>query len=239
MKKLTKISAATLLGITALVGASHSTFAASGLPSTGESKASIQFLPGTGPVNPVDPEDPSTPLDPTDPNNPTDPGTGNDGALTLDYVSSIDFGSHEVSSNTEVYSSTSKKPFIQVTDRRGTGAGWTVTASASQFTNGSAQTLQGAVLTFKNAEEVSTTLYGAPTPETTVTLNADGTSSSKVVSAKVNTGLGTWVNRWFGATPNDTASLNNNVTLTVPAGSATVGSHEATITWTLTDAPGN
>ncbi|MBC8932803.1 WxL domain-containing protein, partial [Escherichia coli] len=30
----------------------------------------------------------------------------------------------------------------------------------------------------------------------------------------------------------------NNVQLTIPAGSATLGDHEATITWTLSDAPG-
>jgi len=33
-------------------------------------------------------------------------------------------------------------------------------------------------------------------------------------------------------------ALNDNVTLTIPAGSATIGNHEVTITWTLTDAPG-
>lgn len=208
--------------------------------SEGDSKASIKFKAGTGIVNPVDPEDPSKPIEPTDPSNPTDPGTGNTGSLTLDYVSSVNFGEHEVSSKEESYSSTARKPFIQVSDRRGTGAGWKVTATASAFKNeeGTAS-LSGAELSFKNGETASTsTTATSPKAIQTVELPTDGTSIVNVVSAKESEGMGTWINRWFGATPNDTASLNDNVKLTIPAGSATLGDHEATITWTLSDAPG-
>lgn len=208
--------------------------------SEGDSKASIKFKAGTGIVNPVDPEDPSKPIEPTDPSNPTDPGTGNTGSLTLDYVSSVNFGEHEVSSKEESYSSTARKPFIQVSDRRGTGAGWKVTATASAFKNeeGTAS-LSGAELSFKNGETASTsTTATSPKAVQKVELPTDGTSIVNVVSAKESEGMGTWINRWFGATPNDTASLNDNVKLTIPAGSATLGDHEATITWTLSDAPG-
>ncbi|EAG2919091.1 WxL domain-containing protein [Listeria monocytogenes] len=193
-----------LIGISSVTLFAPSAFA---VTSEGDSKATVKFKAGTGVVDPVDPENPTKPIDPLDPSNPTDPGTGNTGSLTLDYVSSVNFGEHEVSSTEQSYSSTSRKPFIQISDRRGTGAGWKVTATATAFQN----------------EDGAASL---------------GTSIVSVVSAKESEGMGTWINRWFGATPNDTASLNDNVQLTIPAGSATLGDHEATITWTLSDAPG-
>lgn len=208
--------------------------------SVGDSNASVNFKAGTGIVNPVDPTDPTLPLDPLDPSNPTNPGTGNTGPLTLDYVSSVEFGEQEVSSNEETYSATSRKPFIQVSDRRGTGKGWSVTATASSFQDeDDASSLAGATLSFQNGESASaSTTTSSPTASQNVNLPTDGTSIVKVVSAKETEGKGTWINRWFGATPDDTDSLNDNVTLTIPGGSATIGSHEATISWTLSDAPG-
>lgn len=155
-------------------------------------------------------------------------------------MSSVNFGEQEVSSTEQSYSSTSRKPFIQISDRRGTGAGWKVTATATAFQNeDGAASLSGATLSFKNGETASaSTTATTPTAAQTVELPTDGTSIVSVVSAKASEGMGTWINRWFGATPNDTASLNDNVKLTIPAGSATLGDHEATITWTLSDAPG-
>ena len=56
------------------------------------------------------------------------------GPLSLDYVSSIDFGTQKITMfEKKTYESTSLKPFIQVTDNRGTGAGWKVTAAACSF----------------------------------------------------------------------------------------------------------
>lgn len=208
--------------------------------SAGDSKASIKFNAGTGVVDPVSPEDPTKPLDPLDPENPTDPGTGNTGSLTLDYVSSVDFGTHEVSSTEQTYSSVSKKPFIQVSDRRGTGKGWSVTAKASAFKDGENKlSLAGAKLSFKNGEAATaSTTTSSPTAVQKIDIPTDGTSIVNVLSAKETEGMGTWINRWLGATPNDANSLNDNVQLVIPGGSATIGSHEATITWTLSDAPG-
>ena len=57
----------------------------------------------------------------------------------------------------KTYQSTSLKPFIQITDNRGTGAGWKVTAAASSFNDGTKDTLSGAVITFNNGEVVSPT----------------------------------------------------------------------------------
>ncbi|MEH7451566.1 WxL domain-containing protein [Gottfriedia acidiceleris] len=235
--KFTKVAFVSVIGMSSLVGAAHSTFAE--VSSVGNSKGSITFVAGTGPVTPVDPTNPIEPLEPSGPTDPTDPPTGNAGSLTLDYVSSVDFGVNEISNKTEVYSAKSKKPFIQVSDRRGTGAGWSVTAKASKFTNGTADSLPGAIITFKNGSVISLSTSGSPVSTETIALNTDGSTASTVVSASSGNGYGTWVTRWLGPNPevNDGA-LNDNVTLTIPAGSATIGNHEATITWTLTDAPG-
>src|SRR5699024_1746651 len=150
------------------------------------------------------------PLDPVDPNNPTDSPTGNAGPLTLDYVSSIDFGVHEIAGGTKIYEAETLKPFIQVTDRRGTGTGWTVTAQASALTQGETATLSGSIIGFNGGEAVSAGNAEAPTSVQPVVLNTCGDAVS-VVTAAVNQGLGTWVNRWF---PTDSeAILNNNVTL--------------------------
>ncbi|PZF87928.1 WxL domain-containing protein [Listeria ivanovii] len=208
--------------------------------SVGDSKATIKFIAGTGVVDPVDPTDPTKPLDSVDPSNPTDPGTGNTGALTLDYVSSVAFGEQEISSNEATYSATSRKPFIQVSDRRGTGKGWYVTATASAFQDEyGTNSLAGATLSFQNGEAVSaSTTTTSPTASQKVDIPTDGTSVVDVISAEETEGMGTWINRWLGATPDDVDSLNDNVKLVIPAGSATLGDHEATITWTLSDAPG-
>ncbi|QKE71463.1 WxL domain-containing protein [Arthrobacter citreus] len=234
--KVSKIVAVGLVSAS-FIGATNTTFAA--VTSQAESKAGVSFTPGSGPVTPVDPTDPTNPLDPIGPTDPTDPPTGETGPLTLDYVSSVQFGSKEISGSAMTYSSKSKKPFIQVSDRRGTGNGWKVTAKASQFKSGSSDTLPGAVLTFKNGTAVSPGDGAAPNPAQTITLNTDGSTAATVVTAAAGTGLGTWVTTWLGPNPdvNDGAE-NNNVTLTIPGGSATVGNHEAVVTWTLLDAPG-
>ncbi|XZF74789.1 WxL domain-containing protein [Bacillus sp. AL-1R] len=235
--KVSKIVAIGVVSISTIVGAANTSFAA--VASQANSKAGVTFKEGSSPINPVDPTDPTTPLEPTDPTNPTNPPTGESGPLTLDYVSSVQFGSKEISISNEVYSSTSKKPFIQVSDRRGTGAGWKVTAKASRFSNGISETLPGAVLTFKNGSVATPGIGTSPTPAQTITLNTDGLTESLVVTAEPGTGLGTWLTRWLGPNPNvNDGALNNNVTLQIPGGSATIGNHEAVVTWTLVDAPG-
>lgn len=209
-------------------------FAASA--SAADSNANITFTPGEGAPPVVDPTDPTLPYepDPADPTEPQDPPTGETGPLTLDYVSTVDFGEQPIESSTQIYESMTLRPFIQVTDRRGTGEGWNVTAQASSFTSEGEETLPGSVLSFLNGEAVSTSTSAAPTPNPSVVLNAGG-SAVNVVTAGEDEGLGSWITRWFPTTGDTT---NDNVMLEVPAGAATAGDHTAVITWTLTAAPG-
>ena len=84
--------------------------------STVTSNATVTFTPGTEPTGPVDPDDPSKPLDPPG------QGTGESGPLSIDYVPNITFGSQAISGSQKVYNASELKPFVQVTDIRGTGA---------------------------------------------------------------------------------------------------------------------
>ncbi|PFR63693.1 cell surface protein, partial [Bacillus cereus] len=71
----------------------------------------------------------------------------------MDYVSNIEFGEHEINSGTQVYNAQNENPFIQVSDNRGTGAGWKLSATASEFKNeDGSKILKGAELSFKNGE---------------------------------------------------------------------------------------
>lgn len=210
--------------------------------SEGSSEADIEFTPGDGAPEVVDPTDPTDPYEPDegDDGDPTDPPTGNTGPLTLDYVSSVAFGEHKVDSETAVYQSETLRPFIQVTDRRGTAEGWSVTAQADSFEVDSEdeeveETLPGAVLTFSNGEVVSTSTSDEPVPAAEVVLNTGG-DAALVVNAEVDSGMGKWINRWFPS--EDEAESNDNVTLEIPGGAATQGAHTATVAWTLSDAPG-
>lgn len=197
--------------------------------STVTSNATVTFTPGTELTGPVDPDDPSKPLDPPG------QGTGESGPLSIDYVPNITFGSQAISGSQKVYNASELKPFVQVTDIRGTGAGWNVIAKATPFNDGAADSLKGSTVTFAGGYAISANSSASkPTPSNPVVLTTDNTEATVVV-ANENSGLGTWVDRWYPT--ETTATSNDNVTLTVPSGSATAKTHTSTITWTLADAP--
>lgn len=197
--------------------------------SSATSSATVTFTAGTEPSSPVDPDDPSKPLDPPG------QGTGEAGPLSIDYVPNITFGSQAISASQKVYNATELKPFVQVTDIRGTGAGWNVIAKATAFNDGTSDSLKGSTISFIGGYAISANSSAAkPTPSTPVVLTTDNTESTVLVASE-NSGLGTWVDRWYPT--ETTATSNDNVTLTVPAGTATAKTHTSTITWTLADAP--
>lgn len=211
------------------------TFSAFAEDSTSKSNAEIEFKEGTGVSTIVDPEKPDKELDQDDKDNPQDEPTGDTGALTLDFVSSVAFGEHEVSGSEQVYESETLRPFIQVTDRRGTKEGWNVSAKASNFTSGDDSTLQGSTLSFLNGSVTTPGSTEAPSPNDDVSL-ATGGDSTNVVNADKGEGMGKWITHWIDS-DSSSEDLNSKVTLTVPGGVATTGEHKATITWTLADAP--
>lgn len=177
--------------------------------------------------------DPTDPINPVDPIDPTNPGTGNSGPLSIDYVSNIDFGIQEVSSNTEVYQALNEKPYVQVTDKTGSGDGWLLTAQATEFKNSDgSKTLKGAELSFLNGQTGTTAANISTAPTVNQSVIFTNQAAQEVMKAEVGAGKGTWTDNWSG-----TANANENVLLKVLPGSADATSYQATITWTLTSGP--
>lgn len=194
------------------------------------STATITFADDTSIPPILDPDDGTTP------NNEDPPldGTDEHGPLSLDYVSHLDFGSQLVSLETQTYESTTIKPFIQVTDKRGNPTGWDVTVSAVAFTSGSSpDVLEGAYLEFKSGETISNLNIYAP-PNTTPFRLYTNEEAVKFLYANPNEGRGSWITRWY---PSEGKETNDNVTLTVYGGTMRAEAYTSTLTWTLTDAP--
>ncbi|MBC2098828.1 WxL domain-containing protein [Listeria booriae] len=212
------ITVAGLFGASTLVSADTAT-------STGKITLEADDSPVT-PLNPLDPDSP-TPATP-DPADPTNPGTGNSGELTIDFLSNIDFGTQKVSGTSETYKALNTNPYIQVTDKRGNGDGWVLTASATDFKDGN-NVLKGAEMSFKNGQ-VRTQADNQSTAPTASDVTLNG-SAQPVFQAAANAGMGTWIDVYSG-----TAGANENVTLHVPAGNL-AGDYDSSITWTLETSP--
>ncbi|MGX7418668.1 WxL domain-containing protein [Carnobacterium gallinarum] len=231
MSKFKAISLITL-GSVLVLGTATTALAA---PDPATSTNKIEFESGAAtPTDPLDPTNPDNtgtkPVDPSDPNN---NGTGNNGPLSIDFVSNIDFGTKKVSPKTEVYNALNENPYVQVTDTTGEGKGWTLTAAASTFADSTGnKVLKGAELSFLNGQvkTVSTNVSDAPVANQSLVFS--NTDSKEVLKADVNAGKGSWVNVWSGTKDN-----NSNVTLKVLAGSAEKAAYTSKVTWTLVAGP--
>lgn len=198
-----------------------------------ESKANVSFKKDTtAPITPVDP------VDPVDPSQPGDGGgTGSKGDFTIDVVPTLDFGEIEVKTGDTVKNvySTTQKPYVQVSDRRLTGEGWNLKAQLSDFThtNGTNK-ISGASIKFQNGS-VKKVNSNSDAPSLTDPVVIDSTSKT-VMSAAVNTGLGTWIATWINGDGTLT-SENQKVELEIPVSDVVVGDYSADITWTLSKQP--
>jgi hypothetical protein len=180
-----------------------------------------------------DPDQPVGPIDPIDPDDTPDNSntpTGNTGVLRIDYISNIDFGTQTISGKLETYkaSEPTLRTEAQVSDLRGTGAGWHLQVNYDTekpgFVAADNQVLKGAELTLPVGSATSTADNQSTAP--TVNTLTVGNDAQNIMNAESMTGLGTWADEM------DTS----NVTLKVPSGNVQ-GDYTATLVWTLTDAP--
>lgn len=149
------------------------------------------------------------------------------GELELVTAPDIDFGSHSISGAAETYNAEAINGSIVVSDLRGSGEGWNLTASMSSFTDGTASSLNGAYVTIQSQTLSSETNAAiTPTAATNIQLSSDNTSAN-ILTAVTGTGLGQWTSEL----------TTENTSLTVPAAAATVGNHAAVLTWTLGNTP--
>ncbi|EOH87533.1 WxL domain-containing protein [Enterococcus villorum] len=229
MKK--SILSTTLLSVLAIGGMSI-TVHADLLQDVTTSNAKITFEGNDNqPTGPVNPDDPDSPSENTDPNDPNNHGTGDQGPLSIDYVSNISFGTQEISQSKAVYTAKNEKTYVQVTDKRGVAGGWTLTASASKFMADDNSELKGAVLSFAKGDTRTTVDNVSEKPDS-YGFTFDNNEALPVMAAKSQHGQGTWLDVFEGEEGN-----NTNIQLSVPAGSAQAKEYSATITWTLTAGP--
>ncbi|WP_179957993.1 WxL domain-containing protein [Bacillus sp. AR18-7] len=172
----------------------------------------------------------------TKPRVPSDPdsisneiGTKASGKITIDYVPTISFGQQNISGVETVYHPVKPIDFVQVTDRTGSGKGWTLEASISTFKDGTKE-LKGAELSLENPKVKTQTGNVSKAPKASlVTLDA---SKKTIMKADKDGGMGTWL-AVYGE---KAGTSNNNIKLKVPAGNLG-GNYKSTITWELTATP--
>lgn len=207
----------------------------------GQSDANAGFQLSDDPTNPVDPKEPNKPIQPVHP--PTN------GPLSLNYVSDIQFGTHKRSDSKQVFyalldqveyldgSGTNKRAnFIELTDNRGSNAGWNLTVKQNgQLQNQAGEFLEGAVISFQNVTPISLDGIGKqPTaiPSGEISLNPTGADNSLILTAQKGTGIGSW-SIAFGE---DEEVGMESILVTIPEKAPKKdGKYSTTLTWTLGD----
>ncbi|MGX7031702.1 WxL domain-containing protein [Vagococcus zengguangii] len=239
--------------------------------------ASVEFQADDTPTPPVDPENPDPekpviPVEPTDPDpdpeKPVEPGTG--GELSIDYVSSFYFGVNKITGKTENYAARAQRVFdetgelsdvpnyAQVTDKRGTLAGWTLSvtqATEFQTSEETPHVLVGAQLSLNNAyyatksdvKDVSL-LTGATTLSAGQEVEVLGTSEGQgagtftyYMGSSDSLEAGTlYVKNEAGEVVPEETMLNPDVNLKVP-GKAVIKTqkYSTDLIWTLKNTPAN
>ncbi|MHC5247441.1 WxL domain-containing protein [Enterococcus sp. LJL90] len=173
----------------------------------------------SGVTNPVDPEFPGDDVDPG-------PGPSTDGALRFDFISSLGFGQHELTTEDRLYNSLAqlfhsetkaRGYYVQITDVRAAATGWELQLSQdTQFNNGviqemDEQSLNGAVLSFDKGWANSGGISDEPSvTRDTIEIQEIG-SAYTVASASSTQGKGTWTIE-FGASEENQEGLANTLT---------------------------
>lgn len=240
--KTIKLTSSALAALT-LVTLAAPTFADS---KSYTSNGTIEYTPSTSITTPVDPQDPETAVTPENPDG-TTPPVGTAGPLSIDFASSFDFGKQEITSVDKVYNAAAQKlndgttrtNYVQVTDNRGTLAGWSLNVMATDFTNGktgAGSTLTGAQITLGDGEIQSASQQPADKFMKSTTLTPN-TASGTILGASAGNGAGTNLLDFGGK---DGKTKDTAVTLSVPGNSTKLaGKYTAQLTWTLSETPAN
>ncbi|MBQ0137742.1 MAG: WxL domain-containing protein [Kurthia sp.] len=217
-----------------------------------EFKASEDIEKPVHPTDP-DPEKPVTPVDPTDPEKPVGPGTA--GPLSIDYVSSFNFGEQEIATTDKTYYSApqtyltadgeideerTSANYMQVTDKRGSSAGWALKVEqVKPFTAEDATTanptLDGVTMKLNAGETNSTSDSAAPTAKT-IEIDSVG-SPQTILNANEKQGTGTWTST-FGEYV--AGEEYQGVELTIPGKTQTDAvKYQTELKWALESTPDN
>lgn len=169
--------------------------------------------------------EPEKPIEPSDPSG----STGNKGALTINNVTPLLFGAHQLEGGKQTFTVTSKKPNVDISDNRGDKIGWDLQVTSSSFVDklDATKTLKGAVIVIPVGELKTTEGNVSDAPAAyAVELDTTKPVSATIMSATSETGKGQWANIFD----------EKAVKLIVPAGNLK-GEYLSTLTWSLIDAP--
>lgn len=196
----------------------------------------------------VGPRDPLAPDITVDPANP--PGLpGNQGAISIDFISQFDFGAVPIRSskahyqaqpqrllNTENDALSGERPnFIQITDQRAEQSGWTLSARLSEegFVSEDGHELRGVQILLKNIGMATTDSNDSMQP-TYWEHRVLNTRSQVLATAAVNEGGGTWIQRY-----GDGTTMGESVVLEIPVNATPQAtSYTGKIYWELSFVPG-
>ncbi|WP_086313726.1 hypothetical protein A5821_001259 [Enterococcus sp. 7F3_DIV0205] len=158
--------------------------------------------------------------------------TGNTGLLAITYVSPLDFGDVQLTGQEQVKTAKNEDPSLQIRDIRGTGKGWTVQVSMTEFKQKTNDKIimKGAALYLPKgtAKASGATTSSAPTTkEVEVNDKPQTIFEAKPGTSTDIVGAGAWMDK-FG---------KETVKLTIPQ-DALVGDYQAQLTWTISDTPG-
>lgn len=263
--KLVKLGAAAALSTVLLASgvAGFSAQATSGaLTGDDEGKygttGDVEFKASEDPEKPVhptdpDPENPVKPVDPTDPEKPVGPGTA--GPLSIDYISSFEFGEQEIATTDKTYysapqtylnadgeidESKTSENYMQVTDKRGTSEGWALKVEqVIPFTaadeNTANPTLDGVTMKMNAGKTNSLSDSGAPAAKT-IEISSVGAPQT-ILNANEKQGTGTWTST-FGEY--EAGEEYKGVELTIPGKTQTDATkYQTKLKWALEAAPDN
>lgn len=201
------------------------------------------------PVLPVDPLNPEVEVDPE--NKPELPD--DQGQLSIDFVSSFNFGSQAISVHNQTYNAqpqrlmnedgtvneTEERPnYVQISDRRPENDrnGWQLAVTQKeQFKNSKGHTLFGASLGFFNQQLIMANGNKEPSLQATTPLFLVPGNKRTLIRAEADEGKGTWIYRFGNA-----ETAGESVVLNIPKGSnPEATNYSAIFTWELSAVPNN
>ncbi|MEC5317154.1 WxL domain-containing protein [Enterococcus casseliflavus] len=219
----------------------------------GNSNVTVQAIyeesQSNGPVTPVDPLDPEVEVNPE--NKPELPE--NQELLSIDFVSSFNFGSQSISVHDQTYyaqpqrllnedgtvnESEERPNYVQISDRRSESErnGWQLAVTQKeQFKNQTNKELIGARLNLLNQQLLTAQGGEEPSLQATDPLALVPGNKRTLIRAEGTEGTGTWVYR-FG----DGETAEESVSLDVPkSANPEATNYSTTLTWELSAVPDN
>ncbi|MBL1227635.1 WxL domain-containing protein, partial [Enterococcus sp. BWR-S5] len=152
-----------------------------------------------------------------------------DGPLRIDFVPTLNFGRNKITKSERLFSANAqlfhgdtpaRGNFVQVSDYRGTGAGWTLQVrQEEQFTNNQTlnHQLKGAVLSFDSswANSVRPQASGPTVKKEVIRIENIGATYTLAEAGK-DKGEGTWAIN-FGASSENTNGMANTLSPSLDA----------------------